>query len=168
MALKIFIVGFMGSGKSHFGKQWAAEKGLQFYDLDKEIESAEGMSVTDIFSSKGEAHFRDIESKALNTFERKDNFILACGGGTPCFNNNMQWMNDHGTTVYLKCPPGLLFQRLENEKEQRPLLQNIPHQELMPFIITKLAEREPYYMQAHHIIEADVPPSLDLILNDHE
>ena len=125
------------------------------------------MSVAAIFSSKGEDYFREIESKTLKSFEHKDNFILACGGGASSFFNNMQWMNDHGTTVYLKCPPDLLFQRLKNEKEHRPLLKNLSDQELMPFIVTKLAEREPYYLKAHYIVNAEGSPSLDLILNNH-
>ena len=115
---KIFLIGFMGSGKTYWGKIWAAKCGLQFLDLDEVIEQEEKKSVDKIFEQNGEAYFRQRETEVLKTFTQKQNCIIACGGGTPCFNNNMQWMNDNGTTVYLLATPNQILQRVITEQEK--------------------------------------------------
>ncbi|WP_462255332.1 shikimate kinase [Ferruginibacter sp.] len=145
---KIFLIGFMGSGKTHWGKLWAAKSGLQFFDLDEVIEKKEKKSVAEIFNQNGEAYFRQKEMQMLQTFATKQNCIIACGGGTPCFNNNMQWMNANGTTVYLAATAQDIFKRVITEQEKRPLIKDFSPQELLIFIENKLQEREIYYSQA--------------------
>jgi shikimate kinase len=100
-----FLIGFMGSGKSHWGKLWAAEYKLGFIDMDEEIEIRERKSVSEIFDSKGEDYFRSVEAGLLRTYEEIGSSIIACGGGTPCFHNNLKWMNEHGLTIYLSATP---------------------------------------------------------------
>jgi shikimate kinase len=150
--IKIFLIGFMGSGKTHWGKIWAAKSGLQFFDLDEVIEQEEKKSVAEIFSQKGEAYFRQREMEMLQTFGTKENCIIACGGGTPCFNNNMQWMNANGTTVYLLATAKEIFKRVITEQQKRPLIKDFSPQELLVFIENKLQEREIYYSQAKIIL----------------
>jgi shikimate kinase len=151
---KIFLIGFMGSGKTHWGKIWAAKSGLQFFDLDEVIELEEKKTVAEIFSQNGEAYFRQKEMEMLQTFATKQNCIVACGGGTPCFNNNMQWMNANGTTVYLLATAKEIFNRVITEQQKRPLIKDFSPQELLVFIENKLQEREIYYSQAKIILPA--------------
>ena len=151
--MKIFLIGFMGSGKTHWGRVWAKENQLDFYDLDELIEKEEGRSVAAIFEENGENYFRDKETTVLKSLAKKENFLLACGGGAPCFNNNMQWMNDNGTTVYLSASPQYLFEKVIVEKDKRPLIKNLNEEELLSFIQQKLKEREPVYRQAKIILQ---------------
>jgi shikimate kinase len=145
---KIFLIGFMGSGKTHWGKLWSVKSGKQFFDLDEVIEQEEKKSVAEIFNQNGEAYFRQKEMQMLQTFATKDNCIIACGGGTPCFNNNMQWMNANGTTVYLFATANEIFNRVSTEQQKRPLIKDFSPQELLVFIENKIQEREIYYSQA--------------------
>jgi shikimate kinase len=145
---KIFLLGFMGSGKSYWGRIWAQHAGLQFADLDALIEKEEGMSVAGLFEQKGEAYFRERERALLHAYAGKENFILSCGGGTPCFNNNIHWMNEHGHTVYLQATPEYIYEKIAGEKDKRPLLKNVPEAELLSFIGQKLQERSPFYEKA--------------------
>lgn len=149
---KIFLIGFMGSGKTYWGKIWAQQSGLTFYDLDEVIEKEQGKTIAAIFEKDGEDHFRKIETIALRTFAETENCIIACGGGTACFNDNMQWMNEHGTTVYLSATPQYIFDRVLDDKEKRPLLHKHNEAELFFFIEQKLKEREPFYNQAQIIL----------------
>ena len=119
--MKIFLIGFMGSGKTYWGSRWAAKYELQFIDLDDLVEKS----------------------------------IMSCGGGAPCFNNNMQWMNENGTTIYLSAAPEFLYSRLLEEKDKRPLLKNLAEPELLSFIEQKLKEREPFYKQAKFILPSE-------------
>lgn len=148
----IFLIGFMGNGKTHWGKLWAAKSGLQFFDLDEMIEAEQQKSVAAIFEQDGENFFRQRETAVLKTFTQKTNCIIACGGGTPCFNDNMQWMNDNGITVYLAATPNDIFKRVITEQEKRPLIKNFSPEELMHFIENKLKEREPVYNTAKIIL----------------
>ena len=148
----IFIIGFMGSGKSYWGRIWATAHGLDFYDLDGMIEVNENRSVTEIFKEKGENYFRERENAMLKCFHEKDNFLLACGGGTPCFYDNMQWMNDTGITVYLSAFPEYLSEKLSAEIHTRPLLMDCKPGELNLFIEKKLRAREFFYKQANFIL----------------
>jgi shikimate kinase len=149
---KIFLIGFMGSGKTYWGKIWAKQSGLAFYDLDKVIEIEQRKSISDIFEKDGEDHFRKIETVALRAFAATENCIIACGGGTACFNDNMPWMNEHGTTVYLSATPQYIFDRVLDDKEKRPLIHKHNGAELLFFIEQKLKEREPFYNQAKIIL----------------
>lgn len=151
-SIRIFLIGFMGSGKTHWGKIWAQESGLAFYDLDEVIEKENGKTIAAIFEQAGEDHFRKIETVALQAFAGTENCIIACGGGTACFNDNMPWMNEHGTTVYLSATPQYIFDRVLDDKEKRPLIKKHNEAELLFFIEQKLKEREPFYKQAKIIL----------------
>ncbi len=144
----------MGSGKSHWGKIWAAEYKLGFVDLDEAIETEEGKSVVDIFESKGEEYFRDLEAKKLRDMGSLKNTIIACGGGAPCFKDNMPWMNENGITVYISATPDEILRRLAKGQEQRPLIKKLNQAELLFFIEQKLKERESFYKQANIILDS--------------
>jgi shikimate kinase len=111
--MKVFIIGFMGSGKTHWGRLWAQESGMDFFDLDELIQLKEHKTIDVIFNDNTETYFRETESDSLKTFSEKDNCIIACGGGTPCFHDNMQWMNQNGITTYLKATPDQILQRVK-------------------------------------------------------
>jgi len=140
-----FLIGFMGSGKSHWGRHWGETFGLEFYDLDHVIEQQEGKTIRQIFETEGEVVFRRKESKALATMFRKENAIIACGGGTPCFHNNIRRMNKEGTTIFLKTSVPRLVERLLPELDHRPVLSHTDASTLPAFIEQKLAERAPFY-----------------------
>lgn len=153
--MKIFLLGFMGTGKTHWGKIWAAQQGLRFYDLDTEIERHTGLTIPQIFEQHGETYFRQQEQERLLSFANKDRFILSTGGGTPCFYNNMQWMKENGLTIYLDTPVAILKERLIQEKWHRPLVRNLNEQEIETFIINSLKKRQKYYLQSHIILSTD-------------
>jgi shikimate kinase len=152
---KVFLIGFMGSGKTHWGRIWAAKSRLTFFDLDARIEKAFGMKIADIFEKKGEEKFRELERYHLRKFEHRKDFLLACGGGTPCFSDNMEWMKQQGKVFYLKAKAHLILEQVMNETEKRPLLKKINPSELLFFIEKKLMEREPYYLKADFILDAE-------------
>ena len=145
----------MGSGKTHWGRIWAKTNGLDFFDLDELIEKEVNRSITAIFEEEGEDYFRNKETAMLKNFTEKENFLLACGGGAPCFNDNMQWMNNSGTTVYISASPQYIFEKVAAEKDKRPLLKNLNAEELFFFIEQKLKEREPFYKQARIILSVN-------------
>lgn len=152
-----FLNGFMGSGKSHWGKIWAANYKLGFIDLDEEIQMGEGGSVVDIFESKGEDYFRTVEAKKLREMATAKSSIIACGGGTPCFHDNIKWMNEHGISVYISATPDEILRRLIKGQQQRPLIKKLSQAELLFFIQQKLKEREPFYNQSNIVL-----PSADI------
>lgn len=152
--MKVFLIGFMGSGKSTVGKVSAKKLGLKFLDLDSFIEEQEGKSIREIFSFYGEEKFRLLEKEALakvSAFE--DDLLIATGGGCPCFFDNMELMNQIGLTVYLKISLGRLVSRLKNGMDERPLLNEVS--DLYEFISAKLEEREPFYSKAQLILVDD-------------
>ncbi|HXR83136.1 MAG TPA: shikimate kinase [Hanamia sp.] len=155
MNYNIFLIGFMGSGKSHWGHIWALENALSFYDLDSEIEKAFKMPVEEIFEKHGEDKFREMERYHLRKFELKKMYLLSCGGGTPCFFDNLDWMKRHGTIVYLKASPEYILDRVMEETSKRPLLKEVNPSELLFFIQKKLKEREPEYLKADYVLEAE-------------
>ena len=146
--MKVFLVGFMGSGKSTLGKKLSELMNVSFIDLDSKIEESEGKSVNEIFRERGEEYFRNLEAEALRAIARIRNAVIATGGGAPCFYDNMEWMNENGVTVYLKAEPGELYHRLLKERETRPLLAHLGDVALFDYIMSSLAHREPYYAQA--------------------
>jgi shikimate kinase len=148
--MRYFLIGFMGSGKSYWGKKWGEASGLTFLDLDEEIERSYGQTIRSIFEKKGELAFRKMERKILHQLLLKDNYILSCGGGTPCFFDNIKKMNEKGVTIYLKTSADILASRLRQEKETRPLIKDMSDNMLVPFIEQKLDERHPYYSQAFY------------------
>lgn len=146
--MKIFLIGMMGSGKSYWSKIIAQQLKLTPFDLDTVIETAANKFIAQIFEEQGEVFFRTTETETLQSFSNKDNCIIATGGGTPCFNNNMQWMNQHGLTIWLNEPIEVLAKRLATEKAHRPLIKNLSDHELSGFLQQKLTERIPFYQQA--------------------
>lgn len=148
MTAHIFLLGFMGSGKSYLGERLAVRLGCPFVDLDRLIEAGEGKIIAEIFAELGEAAFRDLERHYLHTLENQAPAVVATGGGTPCFFDNMDWMNAHGTTVFLETPVETLFERLRHERAARPLLAGLSEAELCLFIEKKLGEREVWYRRA--------------------
>ena len=153
--MKIFLLGYMGTGKTYWGKLWANQHGLEFYDLDHEIERNEGMTIREIFEKSGENFFREKEREALLQFADKDDFILSTGGGTPCFFDNMQWMNEKGITIYLNTSVAQLAERLSKEKAHRPLIQNLSDKELISFIENNINKRNMFYTQSNVILDTE-------------
>ncbi len=142
----------MGVGKSYWSQLLAPKLRCEVYDLDAVIVQNVGMSIAEIFATQGEKYFRELETNTLLDFAQKDNFILATGGGTPCFNNNMEWMNANGTTIWIDEAVEVLAERLAPEKLHRPLLSHLSDEELHQFLSAKLQERHPFYSQAQHHI----------------
>ena len=141
----------MGSGKTTHSGKWARKFGLQSFDLDEMIVEQEGMSIAEIFAIKNENYFREKERELLHSFKEKDNFILATGGGAPCFYNNMDWMNTHGITIWLHEDINILYGRLKHAKAHRPLLKDLDDIALKEYLDNKMTEREPFYSKAKYI-----------------
>lgn len=144
----------MGSGKTTVGKRLALLLEYDFLDLDAYIESQEQTTITALFEKKGEPYFRERESHYLKQLDKDGNRVIATGGGTPCFFDNMKYMNATGITVYLKAAPRLLAYRLRQQQDHRPLLKGKSQEEVMAFITEKLAERESFYNTARVIVKA--------------
>ncbi len=154
--MKLFLLGFMGAGKSYWGRQLAAHWNLPYYDLDDVITEREGMSVADIFASKGEDHFRRRESEILRELALSNNaFLISCGGGTPCFSDTMDFMNSHGITIWLNPSIPVMVERLQRKQSKRPLIQDLATEDLVAFTEKKLTERLPFYEQSQVIISDD-------------
>jgi shikimate kinase len=149
----VYIIGFMGSGKSTAGKKLAALMEWTFIDLDRKIEARAGKTIPQIFAQDGEDHFRRIESDVLTSMKSMKETIVSTGGGTPCHGDNMDFMLETGLTVYLKMTPGQLTARLMESTGERPLIKNIPDDQLFDFIEKKLAVREKWYSRANIIVE---------------
>ena len=162
---RIFLVGFMGSGKSTLGKKLANKLKLQFLDLDQLIEKQEYCTVTEIFKNKGEDYFRALETAVLNDLlQTNTDFVLSLGGGSPCFNNNMEFINSIGTSIYLKYNAGILTSRLLAAKQERPLIAGKNAEELKQFVDDLLTQRESFYLQSKFIVEG-ATISVNEILN---
>lgn len=145
----------MGSGKTTVGMRLAKQLKFKFADTDTAVEFATGKTITELFEEGGEIYFRLKEQEVLRSFEKKENCVIATGGGAPIFRDNMEWMNENGITVYLKHHRGVLFHRLLPEKKSRPLLSGLDDIALMEFIVDKLPERDFFYRQSKIIVEAD-------------
>lgn len=144
----IYIIGFMGSGKTTTGKKLASLLGWSFVDLDKKIEEHTGKSIPELFSQSGEEYFRITESEVLKKMKSLTNTVISTGGGTPCHGNNMDFMLETGLTLYLKLTPAQLKSRLSETAGERPLLKDIETGNLQSFIENKLGSREKYYCRA--------------------
>jgi len=145
----------MGSGKSFWTKKLSKKLKVGGYDLDFLIESHEEKTIPEIFAEDGEEYFRKAESKILKWFGEKKAFVLATGGGTPCFHDNMNWMNKNGITIWIDEPIEVLAKRLEPEKAHRPLIRELSDAELKTFLANKLAERTPFYQQATYHLQGN-------------
>ena len=147
--MRIYLIGFMGSGKSRAGRKLAPTLQLPFVDLDDRIEAAAGCSISDFFARHGESAFRQLEARCLRQTEAVSGLIVACGGGTPCYHDNMAWMNRAGLTVFLDPPLEVLAERLQRGRAHRPLLKGMADSDtLRTFIREKLDRRRPFYEQA--------------------
>ncbi|MCM8568051.1 shikimate kinase [Gramella jeungdoensis] len=157
--MKIFLLGYMGSGKSYIGKQLAVSLGYEFIDLDEEIEKKENSSIPEIFERRGEVFFRKIERQMLEeVIQSGTSLIISLGGGTPCYGDNMELIKqaENSTSIYLKLKVENLTERLFKEKDQRPLISHLEDKEkLEEFIRKHLFERGFYYNQSQHIINCD-------------
>jgi shikimate kinase len=150
---RLYIIGFMGSGKTTVGKKIASMLGWTFIDLDKKIEELEGKTIPEIFAHSGETYFRTLESEVLKGITCNKGIVVSTGGGTPCHGDNIDYMLRTGLTLYLKLSPGQLKSRLVNSKGERPLINNLDEAGLLLFINEKLAEREVFYSRAEVTVE---------------
>ena len=152
---KIFLIGFMGVGKTHWGIRLAQQLGYSFIDLDDQIcQAADGRSISQIFSDEGEEFFRSLEANTLRTvIEKTPRFVMACGGGTPCFLKNLEAMKQAGLVIWLRANVNELMPRLLKGKEERPLIRDLDATQLESYIIRKMGDRNIYYQQAHRSIQ---------------
>lgn len=151
---RIFLIGYMGAGKTTLGRSLAQEMGLEFIDLDNFIESRQHKTVKEIFAEVGEQGFRRLERAALEEVSQFENVVISLGGGTPCFFDNMEVVNRSGVSVYLKPSEEVLLMRLIKGKHKRPLLADKSDDEILQVIREQLAWREPYYLKANIVFEA--------------
>lgn len=159
----------MGCGKTTHGKKLANLLNYNFIDADEEMVNQQGKSINHLFDEKGEAGFRDLETETLKKLiSEQSKAVISLGGGTPCFNNNLDLLKRNGILIYIHLPPKALFNRLVNAKDERPLLKNKTNEELLIYIENLLDKREPYYKEAHIIINGiniDVANIRNQILN---
>lgn len=160
---RIILIGYMGAGKTTVGKALSKAMGLQFYDLDWYIESRMRKTVAQIFAERGEEGFRLIERNMLHEVAEFEDVILSCGGGTPCFFDNMDYMNGQGETIYLKADPEVLYKHLLMGKTERPLLKNKTPEQLIDFIKEQLEKREPFYTKAKHVLDVSLMDNYEKI-----
>lgn len=152
---RIYLIGFMGSGKSTIGKILAQHLQLAFYDMDTLIETKAQKTISEIFAEDGENAFRLIEKDVLHETRQLEKAIIATGGGAPCHFDNMDWIAQQGMSLYLRASPSLLTQRLRSQQSHRPLVRGLNDTELLAFIDSKLIERSPFYEQADMIYDQD-------------
>ena len=144
----LYIIGYMGCGKTTFGRALSQATGLRFIDLDHLIEDRHNATVREIFDTKGEEEFRSIERDMLRETAELEDVIVSCGGGTPCFFDNIAFMNANGTTLWLEATHACLFSRLVRKREKRPLLAGRSDEEIRTIISSQLEKRSPFYSQA--------------------
>lgn len=161
--MKIFLIGFMGCGKSKLGKGLASKTEQAFLDLDDLVEAKCELTIPEIFAAFGESVFREREKEVLQSSELGTNVIVATGGGAPCFFDNMAWMNQNGLTIFIDTPTKVLADRLINARVERPLVKGKSLNELIDFIDMKLNERRPFYEQAQ-IITKGVDLNVEMLL----
>lgn len=160
---RIILIGYMGAGKTTIGKDLAKDLGLPFYDLDWYIETRMRKKVAQIFEERGEEGFRQIEYNMLHEVAEFEDVVISCGGGTPCFFDNMDYMNQQADVIYLKASPEVLYQHLKMGKSVRPLLLGKTEEELLTFIREQLGKREPFYTKAKHTLDVSLMDDYDKI-----
>ena len=165
---RIILIGYMGAGKTTIGKILAKDLGIPFYDLDWYIETRMRKKVKQIFDERGEEGFRVIEKNMLHEVAEFQDVVLACGGGTPCFFDNMEYLVGQGDVVYLRGTPEVLFRHLKMGKGVRPLLLGKNDEELLQYIKENVKKREEYYMKANHIVDIPCMEDEDRILETTE
>lgn len=165
--MKIFLIGFMGSGKTTVGKKLASKMGYLFMDMDRVIEEENQMTISRIFDEKGEDEFRMMEHDLILRIVQMEDVVISTGGGVPCFNTNMELINKHGISIYLKMNPEDLLKRLKGSKYERPLIRDLSPKELDQYISEKLKEREPHYLKSKYVVDGshpDVPGIIETIV----
>lgn len=153
--MTLFIIGYMASGKTTFGKALARSSGLQHIDLDFYIEQRFHSTIREIFATKGESEFRRIESAMLREVGEMTDVIVSCGGGTPCFGDNMDYMNSHGLTVCLQASENIIANRIINAGNKRPLMAGKSKEQIIETLRQHLEVRKPFYDRAAIIISGD-------------
>ena len=161
--VRIIIIGYMGAGKTTVGKVLANSLQLPFYDLDWYIEGRMRKTVAQLFAERGEEGFRQVERNMLHEVAEFEDVVISCGGGTPCFFDNMEYLNAQGETIYLKATPEVLYKHLQMGKTVRPLLRDKTPEETLDFINSQLAHREPFYNKAHHTLDVNLLDSYEKI-----
>ena len=160
---RIILIGYMGAGKTTIGKALSKELGIIFYDLDWYIESRMRKTVSQIFAERGEEGFRKIEYNMLHEVAEFEDVIISCGGGTPCFFDNMDYLNQQGQVVYLKAEPEVLYKHLQMARVERPLLKGKSEEDLLAFIKEQIEKREPFYTKARYTLDVSLMDNYDKI-----
>jgi shikimate kinase len=155
--VKIYLVGYMASGKTKLGRELAKISGLGFADIDELFEEKYRISIVDFFEKYGEELFRQLEHQVLLDTADMDDIVISTGGGTPCFFDNMDFILSHGRSVYLRLPPAALANRLKTIRKQRPLLKDLKVEEIDQFIAEQLKVREPFYSRAEFTVDGHGP-----------
>jgi shikimate kinase len=163
--MKIYLVGYMASGKTKIGKELSKLSGLDFADIDELFEQKYRISILDFFEKYGEGLFRQLEHQVLLDTVAMDNIIISTGGGTPCFFDNMDFILRNGRSVYLKLPPAALANRLRNIRKQRPLLKDLDNEDMERFIGEQLSFREGFYSRAEITVDGHGPDLKALLKN---
>jgi shikimate kinase len=161
--IRIILIGYMGAGKTTVGKALSKELGIPFYDLDWYIENRRRKTVSQIFAEQGEEAFRKIEHNMLHEVAEFEDVIISCGGGTPCFFDNIDYMNQQGQVVYLKAEPEVLVKHLLMGKGDRPLLKGKTPEQLIAFIREQLEKREPFYSKAQYTLDVSLMDNYEKI-----
>jgi len=154
--MKIFLIGFMGSGKTTIGRRIVERIGFDFVDTDSFIEMQQGLTVSEVFARFGELAFREMERSILQEIQKLEYAVVSTGGGMPCYGDNMDVMLASGKVVYLKTSPQALTRRLLRSHTERPLIKGKTEKELEQYIIEKLSEREPFYNRAHIVVQTEI------------
>ncbi len=160
----IFLLGMMGSGKTFWAQRLADYLQCGWMDLDQWIEKETALTIKEIFETHGEEYFRKAERDALRALSTVKRIVVATGGGTPCFYDNMEWMNDHGITIFIDEPLQVLVKRLIPEKNARPLIKDLSDEQLYNFLELKLEDRNEFYGKAQHRL-SDQPVTLQHFKN---
>ena len=154
--IRVILIGYMGAGKTTVGKALAQELGVPFYDLDWYITNRMRKTIAQIFEERGEEGFRQIERNMLHEVAEFEDVVISCGGGTPCFFDNIDYMNQQATVVYLKAEPEVLYKHLAMSKNDRPLLRGKSQEELITCITEQLEKRSPYYTKAAYTLDVSL------------
>ena len=161
--MKVFLIGFMGCGKTTIGRHLALSAGIDFVDTDRSIEMQEGMTVSEIFERQGEAAFRRMEQKILSDLHNCSSAVVATGGGMPCHEDNINRMLASGKVAYLKASPQTLVKRLIQSQTERPLIKGKTETQLLQYITEKLSEREPFYKRANITLQTENKSIKDIV-----
>jgi shikimate kinase len=153
--MRIYLIGFMGSGKTALGKKLASHLQFPFFDIDEKFENQFKITINDFFMKYGEEAFRKLERKLLHETLERETAVISTGGGTPCFFDNMDFINKHGTSVFMNIPINMAIHRLKNAKKPRPLLENILPSDFSEFLQNLYLKRLPFYQQAHILMDTN-------------